>query len=101
MEMGRRGIISEDPAQHVAIRKSERHKEPVKIPSVEEMQAILRAADRLANSKNNEIAAAWERYRPMIYLAADSGMRPQEYLVLPIKALDEKGVKVFQALDRQ
>ena len=100
IEMGRRGIISEDPAQHVAIRKSERHKEPVKIPSVEEMQAILQAADRLANSKNNEIAAAWERYRPMIYLAADSGMRPQEYLVLPIKALEEKGVKIFQALDR-
>ncbi len=100
IEMGRRGIISKDPAQHVTIRKSARHKEPVKIPSVDELKRILQAADRLANSKNNEVAAAWERYRPMIYLAADSGMRPQEYLVLPIDALEEKGVKVFQALDR-
>jgi len=50
------------------------------------MRQILKAADSLANHKNYWIARAWERYRPMIYLAADSGMRPQEYLVcqLPI-----------------
>jgi integrase len=100
IEMKRRGIIGEDPAQNVAIRMNPRHKEPVKIPSVEELQAILQAADRLANSRNNEIASAWERYRPMVYLAADSGMRPQEYLVLPTEALEERGVKVLQALDR-
>jgi integrase len=100
IEMRRRGVITEDPAQNVTIRANARHKEPVKIPTIDQFQAILQSADRLANSKNNEIAAAWERYRPMIYLAADSGMRPQEYLVLPLHALDEKGVKVVQALDR-
>jgi integrase len=36
----------------------------------------------------------------MIYLAADSGMRPQEYLVLPVADLLEQGVRVTQALDR-
>jgi integrase len=36
----------------------------------------------------------------MIYLAADSGMRPQEYLVLPETDLLEKGVRITQALDR-
>ncbi|MHA6266332.1 tyrosine-type recombinase/integrase [Aliiroseovarius sp. CAU 1755] len=100
IEMRRRGIIHDDPGQHVTIRKNSRHKEPVRIPSINEMQEILRAADRLANSKNNEVAAAWERYRPMIYLAADSGMRPQEYLVLPVSAIDERGVHIVQALDR-
>lgn len=100
IEMRKRGVIADDPAQHVTLRTDPRHKEPVRIPSIAEFQAILQAADRLANSKNNEIAAAWERYRPMIYLAADSGMRPQEYLVLPIEGLQDKGVKVFQALDR-
>lgn len=100
IEMERRGIIHQDPARNVTIRKSQRHKEPVRIPSIEEMQTILSAADRLANSRNNEIAAAWERYRTMIYLAADSGMRPQEYLVLPTAALDERGVRIVQALDR-
>lgn len=99
LEMRRRGIIAEDPAQNVTIRENSRHKEPVRIPSIEEFQNILRTADRLANSKNNEIASAWERYRPMIYLAADSGMRPQEYLVLPTTALEDNGVKVLQALD--
>lgn len=100
IEMKRRGVIEDDPAQHVFIRKSERHKEPVQIPTVSEIREILRAADRLANSSNNEVAAAWERYRPMIYLAVDSGMRPQEYLVLPANAVEPKGVKVVQALDR-
>ncbi|MDG4901390.1 MULTISPECIES: site-specific integrase [unclassified Mesorhizobium] len=100
IEMQRRGVISDDPAQNVALRSDPRLKEPVQIPSIAEFQEILRAADRLANSKNNEIASAWERYRPMIYLAADSGMRPQEYLVLPIEGLQDKGVNVLQALDR-
>lgn len=100
IEMKRRGIITADPAENITLRTSARLKEPVSIPSVAEMQEILRAADRLANSKNNEISAAWERYRPMIYLAADSGMRPQEYLVLPISAMDDRGVRVTQALDR-
>ena len=72
----------------------------MQIPTLDEFRAILAAADRLANSKNNEIASAWERYRPMIYLAADSGMRPQEYLVLPPVALLKNGVEVIQALDR-
>src|SRR5690606_11841086 len=97
IEMQRRGVIADDPAQNVSLRTDPRHKEPVQIPTIAEFQAILQAADRLANSKNNEIASAWERYRPMIYLAADSGMRPQEYLVLPIEALEAKGVKVLQA----
>ncbi len=100
IEMQRRGVIADDPAQNVSLRTDSRHKEPVQIPSISEFQAILQAADRLANSKNNEIASAWERYRPMIYLAADSGMRPQEYLVLPLEGLEAKGVKVLQALDR-
>jgi integrase len=36
----------------------------------------------------------------MIYLAAASGMRPQEYLVLPLADLLDQGVRVTQALDR-
>ena len=46
------------------------------------------------------IAQAWERYRPMIYLAADTGMRPQEYLALPLADLLDQGVRVTQALNR-
>lgn len=100
LEMKRRGVIMEDPCERVSIRPNPRDKEPVAIPTVQEMQTILRTADRLANSKNSEVASAWERYRPMIYLAADSGMRPQEYLVLPCASVLDNGINIVQALDR-
>lgn len=100
IEMKKRRMLASDPAAEVSVEGNSRYTDPVQIPSVAEFREILRAADRLANAKKYEIARAWERYRPMIYLAADSGMRPQEYLVLPIDALDDRGVRVTQALDR-
>lgn len=100
IEMAARRVIREDPIQNVTISIDSRYREPVRIPTIEEFREILRASDRLANSRNYEIAKAWERYRPMIYLAADTGMRPQEYLVMPVAAVQETGVRVTQALDR-
>jgi integrase len=99
LEMVTQGVLAVDPAASISIQQSRYH-QPVQIPSIAEVQTILRAADELANHKNYWIARAWERYRPMIYLAADSGMRPQEYLVLPVADLLEQGVRVTQALDR-
>lgn len=100
LAMKGRRIINRDPAENVTVSNGSRHKEPVRIPSVEEFLAILNAADALANSRNEQIAKTWARYRAMIYLAADSGMRPQEYLALPPRGLLETGVNVVQALDR-
>lgn len=99
LEMVTQGVLATDPAAKVTIQHS-RYKEPVKIPSVEEAQLILSTADQLANHRNQSIAKAWARYRAMVYLAADTGMRPQEYLVLPMHDLLDKGVRVSQALDR-
>lgn len=100
IEMNEQGVIAHDPARTVTIHASSRYAEPVKIPSIAEVRQILETADRLAGSRNEQIARAWERYRPMIYLAADSGMRPQEYLALPDAGLRENGVAVIQALGR-
>lgn len=100
LTMKSRRIIASDPAENVTLSNGSRYKEPVQIPSVQDFLTILRAADRLANSKNEQIAKTWARYRPMIYLAADSGMRPQEYLALPPKGLLASGIEVLQALDR-
>lgn len=76
LAMKSRRIIGSDPAENVTVSTGSRYKEPVQIPSVQDFLTILRATDRLANSKNEQIAKTWARYRPMIYLAADSGMRP-------------------------
>lgn len=99
-EMALRGHIASNVAAGVSIRSSSRYNQPVIIPSVQEVQALLSAADRLANSKNDQIARSWERYRPILYLAADSGMRPQEYLVVPKKNVSKDGVKVDRAIER-
>jgi integrase len=99
LEMVTQGVLANDPAAKITIQHS-RYKEPVRIPSVEEAQLILRTADKLAAHRNQSIAKAWKRYQAIIYLAADTGMRPQEYLALPVHSLLEKGVRVTQALDR-
>lgn len=99
LEMVTQGVLSNDPATNVTIQQS-RYYEPVAIPTIDEFQAMLRAADTLANHRNQSIAKPWQRYRPMIYLAADSGMRPQEYLAFPLAGLSDKGVQVLQAVDR-
>lgn len=99
LEMVSRGVLAHDIAAGIRVARMSRYDEPVKIPSVLEVQALLAAADRLANSKNLQIQKTWERYRPMLYLAADSGMRPQEYIVLPRFNVKETGVEVDRALD--
>jgi integrase len=100
LEMVGRGVLAHDVAAGVSINGSSRYDEPVVIPTLEDVQKLLAAADRLANSKNKQIRNSWERYRPMLYLAADSGMRPQEYIVVPRFNLLDQGVKVDRALER-
>lgn len=98
-EMVSREIISTDAAADIRIGSSRRSDEVVAVPSEAEVRALLAAADRLANSKNEQYRKAWRRYRPMLYLAVDSGMRPQEYLVLACSNLKERGVEVDRALE--
>ena len=64
LEMVTQGVLATDPAARITIQQS-RYQEPVEIPSVEEVQSILRAADALASHKNFWIEQAWARYRPM------------------------------------
>lgn len=99
LELLSRGIINFDFVAGVTIRSSSRYDEPVLIPTEAEVHELLAAADRLANSKNKQIRDSWKRYRPMLYLAADSGMRPQEYLVISEGNLREDGVQVERALE--
>lgn len=99
LELVNRGLLLHDFAAGVKVTSTSRYDEPVIIPSEGDIHALLQAADRLANSKNAQIAKTWERYRPMLYLAVDSGMRPQEYLVVAKSSFNERGVKVERALD--
>ena len=99
-ELMTRGILAHDFVSGVTVQTSSRYDEPVTIPSETDIHTLLAAADRLANSKNPQIQRSWRRYRPMLYLAVDTGMRPQEYVVLPRTNLTDKGVQVDQALER-
>ena len=100
-EMTLRGHITSNPATGISIKSTSRYDVPVEIPTVREVAALLAAADRLANSKNAKTAHTWMRYRPMLYLACDSGMRPQELVALPKHGIEDKGVRILQALERR
>lgn len=99
LEMVNRGVLAHDIASGVGIRGGSRYDEPVSIPSEYEVRELLAAADRLANSRNRQTQRTWERYRPILYLAADTGMRPQEYLVAARSKLKDGTIEVDRALD--
>ena len=100
LELVKRGVLAHDIVSGVNIRGASRYDEPVVIPAERDIHELLAAADRLANAKNKQTARTWQRYRPMLYLAADTGMRPQEYLVVPQRNLATDGVKIDRALER-
>jgi integrase len=99
-ELMTRGILAHDFASGITIQTASRYDQPVTVPSEADVHTLLAAADRLANSKNPQVQRSWRRYRPMLYLAVDSGMRPQEYIVVPHKNVTDKGVQVDRALER-
>jgi integrase len=99
MEMVSRAVLMHDVAAGVCVGTTSRYDAAVEIPSEKEIRGLLSASDRLANSRNAQVQRTWEKYRPMLYLAVDSGMRPQEYLVLPHAALKDAGVEVDRALE--
>lgn len=99
LEMVNRGVLAHDIASGVGIRGGSRYDEPVTIPSEADVRALLDAADRLANAKNLQTQRTWRRYRPMLYLATDTGMRPQEYLVAARANLRDGTIEVGRALD--
>jgi len=99
-EMALRGHVVSNVAAGISISGSSRYSQPVQPPSVGDFRALLAASDRLANSTNRQIARAWERYRPMMYLAGDTGLRPGEYLALPRFNVSSNEVKVDRAVER-
>ena len=49
--------LAHDPVRTVTIHGDSRYDEPVVIPSLDEVRLLLATTDRLANSKNPQIAA--------------------------------------------
>lgn len=102
IEMHRQGKIQVDPAAGITIRSSGRYEDDeaeVEIPTDDEMRAIYAAADSLAG-KNEYMAQCWARYRPLIYLAGFTGMRPSEYRGLAWSQVGADHIKITQRADR-
>lgn len=99
-EMFLRDIIISNPSAGITIKMDARFKQEIIPPTEKEVFELLSAADRLAGSKNMRIAKSWERYRPILYLAADTGQRPQEYLALASSNIDQDEVRVDRAIER-
>jgi len=98
-EMTLRGYVPHNVTVGISIRGDSRFNKPVVIPSKADIVALLAAADRLAASDNKLMVKTWRRYRPMLYLAVDSGMRPQEYLAVSKAGLASHGIQVDRAIE--
>ena len=102
IEMKLQGYINHDPAAGITIKSTGRYEDEaseVEIPSDQEMRDIYAAADAMGQ-KNDFMEKCWARYRPMIYLAGFSGMRPSEYRGLPWSNLHDDRVAVRQRADK-
>lgn len=102
IEMIHQGHLRHDPAAGISIKAGGRYdseESEVEIPSDQELRDILAAAD-LMGKKNDFMRKCWARYRPMIYLAAFSGMRPSEYRGLPWTNVHKDRVAVLQRADK-
>jgi integrase len=99
LELVKRGVLAHDIAAGISIRGQSRYDQEAVIPTEREIGDLLATADKLANSKNLQIQKSWERYRPMLYLAVDTGMRPQEYIAVPDFNIRDGGVQVDRALE--
>lgn len=102
IEMKHQGFIAHDPAAGITVRNDGRHEEDdreVEIPTDDEMRAILAAVERMAE-KSEQHAKAWRRYRPMIYLAVFTGMRPSEYRGLAWSNVLKDRINVRQRADQ-
>lgn len=102
IEMKQQGALRDDPASGITIRSGGRYEDEdseVEIPSDEEVRKMLRAAEEL-RMKNDYMAKVWARYKPMIYLAVFTGMRPSEYRGLPWKNVGDGVIHVKQRADK-
>lgn len=101
IEMNRQGVTNGDPAMGITVRSGGRYEDDaseVEIPTDDEIRAIYAAADRLA-AKNDYMAQCWARYRPMIYLAGFTGMRPSEYRGLAWSQVGADHINIRQRAD--
>jgi integrase len=100
-EMALRGLIPTNVVAGISIKMDSRHKKKIVPPTEGEVLELLAASDRLANSKNARIAKSWARYRPILYMAVDTGARPQEYLAAPSRNLNaDNSILIDQAIER-
>jgi len=102
IEMKHQGHIRHDPAAGICIKTGGRYEDDdseIQIPSDQEVRDILGAADFLTK-KSVYREKIWARYRPMIYLATFSGMRPSEYRGLAWTHVFDDHITVRQRADR-
>jgi integrase len=92
-----RGLINANIAASATIGNKGRHKEPVAIPSKDEIRRLLTKLDELATNRR------WRRWRALFLVAIYSGFRSSEIRGLPWEAVDLKAgtLTVMQRADER
>lgn len=92
-EAHRRGLVAQNVAKGVKVRRSDRHKPPVIIPTKKELRALLAAADACDKPMTKAFA----------YATVFTGFRASELRGLPWSAVDLKAgtISVVQRADSE
>lgn len=95
IEASRQGLVGQNVAANVTVKKKGRDEAPIKIPETEQMKAILAAAQSLGN----EIPEAY----PFVLLIASAGLRGSEMRGLAWPNIDFRAntVTVTQRADQR
>jgi integrase len=90
----RRGLVAQNVASGVKVKRSSRDKKRITIPPVEHLRAIIEAADKLGNAD--------PRLAVMVRVAMLTGIRQSEIRALTWEAIDLRGnsLSVTQRADR-
>ena len=85
-----RGLVKVNAAASVKIATGGRHEAELEIPTVKEIETLLAKLNDLATQSDARRARAWRRFRAIITIAIDTGMRASELRGLPWDAVDLK-----------
>ena len=98
-----RGLVAQNVARPVSITTATRHRTRVKIPSKDQVRAIIENAEERTHHAQAHVAKAWKRFHPLLLTSVMTGLRASELRGLYWSSVDLRNgmVTVCQRADEK